>query len=374
DEAVLVFSMTRWVMHVDMDAFYASVEQYRVHPEYRGLPVCVGHDPKSGNGRGVVLTASYEARGFGIHSGMPVTQAYRLCPEAVFVRGSFSNYLEASDEVMTVVKEFADGGKVRRASIDEAYIEVTQKVSEYSGPKELASKIQQSIWDQTKLPCSIGIAPNMAVAKIATGMKKPMGITLVPQNPESVAQFLAPLAVSVINGVGRVTTKQLNKFGINTLGQIQQMSLDELQPIMRKGAKWLYDCAWGIDDRPLISSGPRIRKSISKDRTFLEDIEPTEYDILHETLNKICTRIGQTLQAKALHFRTVTIKLRFSDFSTIQRSRTLNGSTSNQQTLCKIAKDIFEENLRPDQSIRLLGIKVSNLTSRKGQASLSDYF
>jgi DNA polymerase IV (DinB-like DNA polymerase) len=366
--------MTRWILHFDMDAFYASVEQYRIHPEYRGLPVCVGNDPKAGNGRGVVLTASYEARAHGISSGMPVTQAYRLCPKAIFVRGSFSNYLEASDEVMTVAKEFADGGKVRRASIDEAYIEVTQGITKYDKPRDLASEIQQSILNQTKLPCSIGVAPNMAVAKIATGMKKPMGITLVPQNPKAVAQFLAPLVVSVINGVGHVTTKRLNKFGITTLEHIQKMSIDDLYPIMGKGAKWLYDRARGIDNRPIVSSGPRIRKSISKDRTFMEDVEPAANDVLHKTLNNICNRICQKLQAKALSFRTITVKLRFSNYTTIQRSRTLNVGTNKQSVLCKIANDLFEENLRPNQLIRLLGVKVSSLKPMNGQSTLADFF
>ncbi len=365
--------MAQWILHFDMDAFYASVEQYRIHPEYRGQPVCVGPDPRVGNGRGVVLTASYEARAHGIHSGMPVTKAYRLCSDAIFVRGNFSNYIEASDEVMTVAKGFADGGKIRRASIDEAYIEITEKVAEYNEPKELAFEIQQAILIQTKLPCSIGIAPNMAVAKIATGIKKPMGITVVPQNPEAVAQFLAPLDVSAINGVGQVTAKRLNNHGITTLGQIQKMSIDDLYPVMGKGAKWLHDRAWGIDDRPLLSSGPRIRKSISKDCTFLEDVKPEANDVLLKTLDRICNRICQKLQAKALHFRTITVKLRFSNFTTIQRSRTLNLGTNEQAILCKITKDLFEENVKHNQLIRLLGVKVSSLTPKNGQTSLSDF-
>ena len=365
--------MPRWIMHIDMDAFYASVEQYRIHPEYSNLPLYVGPDPKTGTGRGVVRTASYEARAHGIRSGMSVKQAHRLCPEAIFVWGSFSNYIEASDEVMTVIGKFADGSRVRRASIDEAYIAVTEKVMEYDNPKVMALTIQQAVRTGTKLPCSIGIAPNMAVAKIATGLNKPLGITLVPQDPAAVARFLAPLKVSVISGVGQVTTRRLLKFGIKTLEQIQQMSIGELYPIMGKGAKWLYDRAWGIDTRPIKSSGPRVRKSISKDRTFMADVNPAFQDVLHGTLKDICTRIGQKLHAKSLHFRTVTIKLRYSDFTTIQRSRTLNVSTDDQDTLSKTALQLFEEKRNSIQPVRLLGVKVSNLSPMKGQTSLSEF-
>ena len=154
-------------MHIDMDAFFASVEQYRNHPELEDQPVCVGHDPKKGQGRGVVRAASYEARAKGIRSGMPVSQAYRLCPEAVFVTGEFSNYGEASDEFMEILAEYGDEGRVRRASIDEAYIETTFRVIDYNHPRDLAAEIQSAVKQETKLPCSIGIAPNMSVAKVA---------------------------------------------------------------------------------------------------------------------------------------------------------------------------------------------------------------
>ena len=218
--------MSLWIMHIDMDAFFASVEQYRNYPELVGKPVCVGHDPKGGTGRGVVRAASYEARAKGIHAGMPVSQAYRLCPDAKFVDGSFESYLIASDEFMEILKQYADGGRVRRASIDEAYIEVTEATARYNDPIELAREIQEDIRIQTSLPCSIGIAPNMSVAKIATGMNKPRGITLVGPDPESILNFLSPLKVDAINGVGRKTAEYLERFGIQTLGQIQNMCRD----------------------------------------------------------------------------------------------------------------------------------------------------
>jgi DNA polymerase IV (DinB-like DNA polymerase) len=360
-------------MHIDMDAFFASVEQFRIHPEYCGLPLCVGHDPKGGTGRGVVRAVSYEARAFGIRSGMPVTEAYRLCPNAIFVSGPFSNYSEASEEFIEILPEFADGERVRRASIDEAYIEVTEKVKQYHDPKNLALTLQTKIKQHTKLPCSIGIAPNMAVAKIATGQNKPYGVTLVPQDPRAVALFLDPLNVRVVSGIGKVTATRLEQFDITTLGEIQRMTLAELQPIMGKGSAWLRKRAWGIDDRPLKNNGPRIRKSISKDRTFMEDVAPKNVDFLQGTIDNICSRIWQKVQSKDFLFRTVTVKVRYGDYTTIQRSKTLPVGTGDQGVLCKTAFDLFEEKREPDQSIRLIGLKVSNLIRLEDQTNLSEY-
>ena len=360
-------------MHVDMDAYFASVEQYRNHPELRGLPVCVGHDPKGGKGRGVVRAASYEARNHGIRAGMPVSKAYRLCPDAIFVRGDFQSYVDASSEFMAVLREFADEERVRRASIDEAYIEVTFKCQEYEHPKQLALEIQTTIKASTKLPCSVGIAPNMSVAKIATGMNKPMGITFVSQDPLEVTRFLAPLPVDALNGVGRVTAERLRRHDIENLGQIQRMSVTDLWPIMGKGSRWLHKRASGIDERPLVDNGPRIRRSISKDRTFLEDVEPDAVNFLHETIFKICDRIAEKVKKKALEYKTVTVKLRYADYTTIQRSRTLPVSTGDADMLRRIAREIFDQKRDPDRAVRLLGVKVSGLSENSAQVCLTDF-
>jgi DNA polymerase IV (DinB-like DNA polymerase) len=360
-------------MHVDMDAYFASVEQYRNHSELQGLPVCVGHDPKEGKGRGVVRAASYEARNHGIRAGMPVSRAYGLCPDAVFVRGDFQSYVDASNEFMALLREFGDEGRVRRASIDEAYIEVTFTCKKYEHPRELALEIQTTIKNSTKLPCSVGIAPNMSVAKIATGINKPMGITYVPQNPLEVVRFLAPLPVDALNGVGKVTAKRLQRYDIETLGQIQQMSVAELWPIMGKGSRWLHKRASGIDERPLVDNGPRIRRSISKDRTFLEDVEPEAVNYLHETISKICDRIAEKVKKKALQFRTVTVKLRYADYTTIQRSRTLPVSTGDVDMLRRVAREIFDKKRDPDRAVRLLGVKVSGLSENSTQMCLTNF-
>jgi DNA polymerase IV (DinB-like DNA polymerase) len=354
--------------------FFAAVEQYRNHPELAGKPVCVGHDPKGGRGRGVVRTASYEARAFGIHSGMPVSKAYRLCPEANFVSGEFSSYSDASAEVMDVLRDYSDEGRVRRASIDEAYIEVTELVEDYAGPYSLAQTIQNEVQEQTKLPCSIGVAPNMSVAKIATGMNKPLGITIVGQEPVEVLRFLAPLPVDALNGVGAKTAQRLRRYDIETLGQLHNMSITDLWPMMGRGSRWLHNRARGIDDRPLLDNGPRIRKSISKDFTFMEDIEPEAVDYLHGTIKKMCGRIGDKLRKKSLRFRTVTVKMRYADYSTIQRSKSIPVETDDQEMLQQLAVEIFDKKRNPDKYVRLIGVKVSGLSERGTQAALTEFF
>lgn len=357
-----------------MDAFFASVEQYRNHPELIGQPVCVGHDPKKGSGRGVVRAVSYEARAFGIHSGMPVSRAYRLCPDAIFVSGEFSNYSIASTEFMEILSRYADGGRVRRASIDEAYIEVTFGVQDYESLFEMAREIQAAIKQETNLPCSIGIAPNMSVAKVATGTQKPNGITIVGPDPRSIMDFLSPMKVQALNGVGAKTAERLNKYGIEILGQIQEMTIPELWPAMGRGSSWVHKRASGIDERPLIDNGPRVRKSISKDRTFMVDVKPESISTVHETISGICERIAEKLKKKTLQFRTVTIKLRYSDYTTIQRSRSIPVCTDDGKLLEKLALNIFEQERKKDKSIRLIGVKVSSLTEASKQAAITDYF
>ncbi|MHA2432473.1 MAG: DNA polymerase IV [Candidatus Thorarchaeota archaeon] len=351
--------------------FFAAVEQHRNHPELAGKPLCVGHDPRGGQGRGVVRAASYEAREHGIKSGMPVSKAYRLCPEAVFVPGDFSTYKEASDEIMDVLREYSDEGRVRRASIDEAYIEVTDIVETYESPRALAFEIQSAVRTKTRIPCSIGMAPNMSVAKVATGMNKPNGITVV--SPGEVKEFLAPMEVDALNGVGKKTSERLARYGIETLGQIQSMSVMDLLPIMGKGAKWLHDRARGIDERPLMDNGPRVRKSISKDYTFMEDVEPDATDFLHSAISKICKRIAERMQKKDLRFRTVTVKLRYADYTTIQRSRSIPVETDDAEKLSQLAIELFNRKRDPDRYVRLIGVKVSGLSEHAAQCTLAEF-
>jgi DNA polymerase-4 len=275
---------------------------------------------------------------------------------------------------MDILHDYSDGGRVRRASIDEAYIETTFRTQEYDHPRDLALEIQDTIKKETSLPCSIGIASSMSVAKVATGLNKPMGITFVPQNPQDILDFLAPLPVDAINGVGRVTAERLRQYGLETLGQIQKMNVSNLWPIMGRSSGWLLNRACGIDDRPLIDNGPRVRKSISKDRTFLEDVEPEAIGFLHEAIEKTCIRIAEKLAKKNLSFKTVTVKIRYADYKTIQRSRSLPVETDDGDTLLKLAKEIFHEKRNMEKQIRLIGVKVSGLTERASQALLTQFY
>ncbi|MFX1607341.1 MAG: DNA polymerase IV, partial [Promethearchaeota archaeon] len=279
----------------------------------------------------------------------------------------------ASDEFMDILREYADGGRVRRASIDEAYIEGTEGVEVFGSPRNLASWIQDSIWHEAHLPCSIGAAPNISVAKVATGMNKPRGITVVGPNPIDVLEFLEPLPVTAINGIGRKTAERLEKFGIATLGQIQRMTLPELWPAMGRGSPWLYQRARGIDERPLIDNGPRVRKSMSKDRTFMEDVEPGAVEYIHEVLGKMCGRIGERLQQKALRFKTITVKMRYSDFTTIQRSRSIPVETDSSDVLHRMAMEIFDQREEQEKPIRLVGVKVSGLSEASEQQCLTEF-
>lgn len=360
-------------MHVDMDAFFASVEQLRNHPELQGKPVCVGHDPKGGYGRGVVRSASYEARAFGIRSGMPVSKAFRLCPEAVFLPGEFSDYAQASNEIMGILRDFADDRRLNRASIDEGYLEVTARIAEHGTPVESAREVQAAVREQTKLPCSIGVACNMTLAKVATGRSKPNGVTVVQQGADKAASFLAPLTVRVISGVGEKTAERLREYGIETLGQIQRMSIADLWPIMGRGSYWLHEKSLGIDERPLLDSGPHIRGSMGKDHTFTEDVEPTAISLLHETINDMCVRIGDRLRTKGLLFRTLTVRIRYEDYTTVQHSRTLPVATDRCDILDRTAADIFDRNRLRDRYVRLVGIRVTGLSERDDQMSLAQF-
>jgi len=365
--------LNRWIMHVDMDAFFASVEQHRHYPELIGQPVCVGHDPKKGRGRGVVRAASYEARKFGVKSGMPVSKAYRLCPDAIFVQGDFSSYTEASDEFMDVLRRYADGERIRRASIDEAYIETTDSCKTREDAMNLARLIQTAVKEETSLPCSIGVAPNMTLAKIASDIEKPEGVTVVGQSLEERASFLSLLPLQAIPGIGPKSAERLAEHGIEKLGQLQTMTVTELYPIMGKGSEWLLNRALGLDERPLIDNGPRIRKSISKDRTFMQDVDAENIDFLRSEIRSISTRITRKLHEKELWFRTVTIKLRYGDYETIQRSRSLPIDTNDGTALEKTAISLLEEEVDFARQLRLIGVKVSTLSRNEAQMALTEF-
>ena len=214
----------------------------------------------------------------------------------------------------------------------------------------------------------------MAVAKVATGRGKPNGITLVNQGADAVAKFLAPLSVRVISGVGEKTGERLRAFGIETLSQVQQMSVADLWPVMSRASSWLHQMSFGIDERPLFDSGHHVRGSMSHDSTFMEDVDPDNLDFLCGKLTDMCTRIADGVKSKGLLFRVLTVKIRYKDFTTVQASRSLPVGTDSSQELCRGVLDLFNRRRRTDVPIRLLGVKVSDLSERQAQTALTQFF
>jgi nucleotidyltransferase/DNA polymerase involved in DNA repair len=261
-----------------MDAFYAAIEQ-RDHPEYRGKPVVVGADPKAGRGRGVVSTASYEARKYGIHSAMPISQAYRRCPQAIFAFPRFERYTEISRQVMNILRDFSP--QLAQISIDEAFIEITQTANFHGGARALAEKLKARIKHETGLTASVGVAPNMFIAKVASDLQKPDGLTICEAGQEKA--FLAPLPIKKLWGVGPKTEAHLQKMGFSTIGQLAQCSQKMLAERLGKWGAHLWELANGIDNRPVEDWGPR--KSISQEHTYDQDVANPQ--IVEQTIWRI---------------------------------------------------------------------------------------
>ncbi len=349
---------TRVIVHVDMDAFFAAVEQMD-HPEYRGKPVVVGADPMAGRGRGVVSTASYEARQYGIHSAMPISRAYRLCPQAIYVRGRYSRYRELSRKIMDILKTFTP--IIQQISIDEAFLDLTGRVKDHAEAEHAGRRIKQKIREETGLTASLGIATNKFVAKIASDLEKPDGLTVCPPGEEK--QFLADLPIRKLWGVGEKTAKKLMRMGFRTIGDIAKT--DQLDLVRQLGS-WglqLWKLANGIDNRPV--SGTSVRKSISEETTFLEDVDDPQ--IIEETLKKIAEGLAHSMRQKGIKGRTVTLKIRLEDFETHTRSQTLPEFINEAETIHSLALSQFRAFKTKGKKIRLIGIGVSQLNTIGGE-------
>ncbi len=345
-------------MHLDMDAFFASVEQ-QDFPEYRGKPVVVGADPKGGRGRGVVSAASYEARKFGIHSALPISKAYRLCPQAVFVRGRMQRYADLSRQVMCILKNYSP--VVEQISIDEAFVDITSSLKLFGSPLQLAKKVKAEILQKTGLYASVGLAPNKFIAKIASDLEKPDGLTLCEQGQEKI--FLAPLAIRKLWGVGARTEARLQKLGIKTIGDI---AVYDVRALTEKLGVWgfgLWKLANGVDNRR-VGTDHR-RKSISEERTYYEDV--ADYVEVEKTLFKIADDLSRTMRRKGLKGRTVTLKLRLQGFETFTRSKTITDFVYDVDSLRAIAIDLFRKFPIDDRKVRLVGIAVSHLNTLGGE-------
>lgn len=336
-------------MHVDLDAFFASVEE-REHPEYRGKPIIVGANPKGGRGRGVVSTANYKARKFGICSGMPISKAFKLCPNAVFLPVNFKLYEKVSDSIMKILREHAD--KFEQVSVDEAFLDVSRKVKNFKEARYLAILIKEKIWEKEKLTCSIGIAPNKLVAKIASSYKKPDGLTVV--KPEEIKSFLSPLPVEKIPGIGKNTKKILNEMGIKSIGELAKADVSLLVKKFGKVGMDFHLAANGIDESE-VEEEHEI-KSIGREYTFEKDIE--DVYLIYKTLENLAKDVWEELNEKNLMYRTVTIKIRYEDFETHTHSKTLSLPTNSLEKMVEIGKKLLEPFLY-EKKIRLIGIRVS---------------
>jgi DNA polymerase-4 len=336
----------RRILHMDMDAFFAAVEEGR-RPELRGKPVVIGGsgDPTK---RGVVSTANYEARKYGIHSAMPLRTAYRLCPHAVFLPVDYGEYSRVSRTVKETLRESSP--VMEDVGIDEAFLDISDSPE---APEEVARKIKERIRDRTGLTCSIGIAPNKLLAKIASDMRKPDGLTVIRQ--EEVRRVLGPLPVRKLWGVGPKTEKHLVDMGIRTVGELSALPLDELMGHFGKSyGQYLYEASRGIDDSPLVTEWRA--KSASRETTFERDT--SEWDVISRTLAGLAREVASEMKERGLRGRTVTVKVRFSDFKTHTRAKTLPEAVDSLEVIRRTAFEALGRLDLKGRKVRLIGVRV----------------
>jgi DNA polymerase IV len=354
--------MTRTILHVDMDAFYAAVEQ-RDHPEYRGKPVIVGSDPKRGKGRGIVATCSYEARKFGVHSAQPISHAWRQCPHGIYVPPDMEKYGRVSGRIMGILHDFTD--MIEQVSIDEAFLDVTGSARLFGDGTGIARKIKGRIRGELGLTASVGVAANKFIAKVASDLQKPDGLVIV--EPGNERAFLAPLPVGRLWGVGPKTEAGLRKIGLERIGQIADLQHSQLAAMLGKAGAHLWQLAHGIDDRPVVPEEGY--KSIGHEITFERDTGDSE--LLHATLLGLCERVAQRLRANGARARTIAIKFRESDFSTFTRRTTLNVPVSTAEAIFPAANRLLKTLLREGVLVRLIGVYGSNLEIEKTGEQMS---
>jgi len=346
-----------------MDQFFAAIEE-RERPELRGKPVIVGADPKEGKGRGVVSTCNYEARKYGVKSGMAISLAWRLCSHSVFVPVNYRLYRKVSGQIMKILKRYTN--KFEQWGLDEAFLDLTSQVKNFEEAKILAEKIKKEINDKERLTCSIGVGPNKLVAKIASDFEKPDGLTIVKK--ENAKAFLAPLRVRKLLWVGRKTEEKLNTLGITTIGDLANYNASILVEKFGISGTQLYLSAQGIDNSEIQERWER--KSISREITFEEDT--SDSDFILEGLDAISEDLYEELTASKFTFKTITVKIRYGNFETHTHAKTLAFFTDLKKDIQKSAKNLMKDYLVSERKIRLIGLKLSNLTSIKKQMRLTD--
>lgn len=338
------------ILHMDMDAFFAAVEQ-RDNPALRGKPVIVGADPKGGKGRGVVSTCSYEARPFGVHSAMPISTAYRLCPRAIFLPPDFRKYKQASNEIFDILERYTPD--IEPISIDEAFLDITGTFHLHGTPRALASRIKEDIRREVGLTASVGIAPVKMVAKIASDVGKPDGLLEV--RPAEVRAFLAPLPVERLWGVGKKSKSALNNLGIYNIGDFLKTPRHKAYELFGEHGLHLFDLASGIDPREV--SVRDEARSVSHEHTF--DIDESNPETVTKVLFILSQKLSRRLRKEDLKGKTVSIKVRLENFQTFTRARTLERRTNFVDTIDRESRQLFRDFFKRGMKIRLIGVRMS---------------
>jgi len=353
--------MARCIFHIDLDAFFASVEQVH-NPELKGKPVVVGGDP---NRRGVVSSASYEARPYGIHAGMPLSQARHLCPQATFLQVNLNRYRQASEKFMQILANFSP--HIEPLGLDEAYLDATECHQLYGSPEQMASAIKERIKKELNLIASVGIAPCKVIAKIASDRCKPDGLLKIVPGGER--DFLNPLSVSKLPGVGKKTEQALKEMGITTIGELASYPVEKIKKTFGIAGIALHRYANGKDDR--VVEPPNEAKSISRQITFAHDTSDQHF--LESNLRELCNELSNRLRFRDKQAGCIAIKVRYADFETITRQVSLTKASNTAQVIFTTALRLLNKTLREKQkTIRLISTKASIVTGKEKQLSLFD--
>ncbi|MBY9015680.1 MAG: DNA polymerase IV [Candidatus Lokiarchaeota archaeon] len=345
--------MNRFILHCDLDCFFASVEE-RDNPEYIGKPIIIGADPKDGKGRGVVSTCNYDARKFGLHSAMPISQAYKRCPHGIYLHPNFEKYQRASKEVMEIVNSYSD--KFQQVSIDEAYLDLSDICTDFNDVKELAIKLKDEVQKNVGITISVGCAPTKSIAKIASDYNKPNGITIV--EPNQIKDFLKNLDITRIPGIGKKSKLYYNKKGIKIIGDIINLTLPKMIQLFGKNGEWVWNVSNGFDTRE-VKEFHGDRKSISKERTFYEDTD--DLNVILSKLEEINNRIHKNLIKNKIYYKTVTLKIRLEGFITYTRSKSFIHHVQDKNQVIKVIIELLNQFSTMNKKVRLVGIRLSNL-------------
>ena len=344
--------MNRVILHCDLDCFFAAVE-IRDNPQYKNKPVIIGADPKEGQGRGVIATCNYKARKYGLHSAMPISQAYKRCPHGIYLRPNGRKYLEVSRQVMEILESYSN--EFQKVGTDEAYLELTEKARDYEEAERIAKEIQKEVLEKIGITISIGIAPTKSLAKIASDENKPHGVTVV--KPENIRIFLSHMDITRIPGIGKKTKVYFYKKGIKKIGDIINTPLPNMIELFGKHGSWIWKVANGLDNRK-VKEFHEQRKSISTERTFYEDTN--DFSVIMKKLEDINEKIHKSVIKNHISYRTVTLKIRLTGFETYTRSKSYDLPIQDQSTTIKTVLDLYKEFKDNKRKIRLLGIKLSN--------------